>query len=234
MWIARGILLALALGSTACQTRPPKPKTGILRSLDALEKNGLKAYEEGRYASALKIFREVETLARSTDNLHALANTFNNLGAVQKAMGEETEAAKAFEEALILNRTLGLDRAQAENLVNLTALELDKKKGDLARAREYNRLAEALFEKVDSPLGLLHVQNNEGRILFRQGKAEQAKDAFDDAISDARDVESRRIRAVLLANRGNAHETLGDLKAALEDFREALALDRETEVFTGV
>jgi tetratricopeptide (TPR) repeat protein len=228
-----GLVLA-ALAGLGCQSRPPKVRTAIELSLEALEKTGVKAYEEGRFPSALKLFRESESLARSTDNRVALANAFNNQGAVLKEMGEAEQAARALENALRLNTAHGLTGAKAVNLANLASLELDRPKVSLDRAAEFNRRARALFDDLGHDLGEVLVRNNEGRILLKRGRVQEAREVFEDALSDAGDAEGARLRAVLLANRGRTFEAVSDLDAAERDYRAALDLDRELEVFTGV
>jgi Tfp pilus assembly protein PilF len=222
------LLLAASLGLAAgCQTRPAKKKTPIQLSLDALEKAGVKAYEEGRYGSATRLFRESEALARSTDNLVALANAYNNLGATMKEMGETEKASALLTDALRLNEALNLDHARAVNLANLASLEIDRKKADLSRARAFNRRARSLFREAGNEVGSLHVRNNEGRILLHQGRHQEALKVFDEALSDADGQEAARLRAVLLSNRGRAYEEMADLVNALRDYEAALSLDRE-------
>jgi len=234
--ILRSVLAGalLALLPVACQTAPPRPRTPLQLSLEALEKAGVKAFEEGRFPSALRYFHEAEAVARSTDNLVAVANAHNNLGAVLKEMGETEKAVSAFERAMRINKIQNAELHRGINLANLASLEIDRKKPSLARAQEYNRLAATLFEKCDFPVGSILVRNNEGRILLKQGKVEKAREMFEDALSDADEESTLRLRAVLISNLGKIAEDLGNLDAALLKYREALDLDRELEVFTGV
>lgn len=227
-------LAALAAVLIACQTRPPRARTALELTVEALETAGVKAFEEGRYETALRLFTESEDLARSTDDLPAAANALNNQGATLEQAGRTEEAVNAFERALRIHEALGSAGGRAICLANLASLELDRPAPSLARAQQFNRQAESLFAESDDGLGILQVRNTEGRILLAQGRTEAAGTAFAKALADADGAEAARMRAVLLANLGRVAEESGDLESALKRHQEALALDRSLEVFTGV
>ncbi|MCU0722446.1 MAG: tetratricopeptide repeat protein, partial [Planctomycetes bacterium] len=230
----RGALLAVALGAAACQTTPPKALTAIQRTLTALEEQGVKAYEEGRFEEALRLFGEAEALTRSTDNLQGLANAFNNIAAVKIETGDVEGALDALNRAHALNEALGLRRAAAVNLANVAALEIERRSGSLARARDANRRAAEIFRDLDDPAGEVLTRNNDGRILLKSGNLAEARVAFEEALESAAEGEAARLRTVPLANLGRVAEESGDLGLALEHYRAALEADRELEIFTGV
>ncbi|GEM_PF-3206405 len=227
-------LLLVALALAACQSTPPAPPTALRRSLEALEKEGVKALEEGRYAWALRLFREAETIARSTDNRVALANAFNNQGAVLQRMGRTEDAARALRAALELNEALQRTEDRGKNYLNLFVLELRRPETDLARAREYNRKAAEIFEDLGDEAGELHARNNEGVLRLLEEDFDGAEEIFHDVRSDADTEETARIHAASLSNLGRVAEKTGRLDEALRFYEQALALDRTLELFTGV
>jgi Tfp pilus assembly protein PilF len=225
---------AILLWAGACQTTPPKPQTPIQRTLGALEEQGVKAYEEGRFEEAMRLFGESEALTKSTDNLQGLANAFNNLAAVKREMGDLDGALEALIRAQALNEALGLQRAAAINLANVAAVEIERRSGSLARARDANRQAEAIFAGLDDDAGRVLTRNNEGRILLKSGNLGEARRAFEEALEMTGEGDAARLRTVVLSNLGRIDEESGDLGRALERYRTALEADREMEIFTGV
>ncbi|MBI4488826.1 MAG: tetratricopeptide repeat protein, partial [Deltaproteobacteria bacterium] len=98
---------------------------------------GLKAYQQGRYSDAEKLYSSAVKEAERSGTQDSLAMTLNNLGLVLYAQGKYTEAEPLYKRALEIRReTLGPEHPEVSASLNNLA--------QLYRAQGKNAEAEAL------------------------------------------------------------------------------------------
>ena len=218
-----GITLLAALGLLAGCT-PPGPRALL---------EGKRLIEHGDYAEA------AEKLRTATSLLATNAQAWNYLGLAYHHLGERDEAAKAYTRALALNHDL------SEVHYNLGCLWLEQNKLDAARmefttytlrrgnsAPGFLKLATVQARARDFPAAeksfndalRLSPQNVEalnglGLVRVQQRRSAEAQQCFAAALKQQPDYRPALLNAAIVA-----HQYLHDLPAALQKYREYLAL----------
>ena len=192
---------------------------GLLRALDF---NDLGAAEEELKGLAAE-WQSTYDEAPTPDAIENLAQTLQALGMVQRQAGKPSEALVHLEKACEL-----LEAHAPELLVDclevkaLTLQDLGKLKesGDLLRkvveTRESNPDAS---DQAALSASLDHLALN----LLYQGHYSEVEPLIDKAIVAIGNDDPSAL-AQLLGHRGRLHHTLGSHSRAIDDFREALAL----------
>jgi CHAT domain-containing protein/tetratricopeptide (TPR) repeat protein len=104
------------------------------------------------------------------------ARCLTEMGAARLKLGDPAGARKAYDEALGIYRTLENPIAQADTLIGLAELEIER--GELAQARELAASALRTYAARGVPLGISFAQCRLGGIHRRLGDAQAARAAF--------------------------------------------------------
>jgi tetratricopeptide (TPR) repeat protein len=158
---------------------------------------GLLAQQRGATDQAKDCYRRA--LEANPNNLKAL----NNLGSLQQECGELADAVETLSEAVRLDPSYGGAR------FNLGTA--------LLAAKRFTEAEEALRKAIDLMPEFARGHTNLGAALLGQMRTREAKDALEKGLQlDPSDVEA-------LHNLGNAFSYSDDYRAAIEQFRAAVA-----------
>jgi len=132
------------------------------------------------------------------------------------------EASAVFATAAGIYRALGNRRQLAYVLFNQTGNQMQL--GLLDEARASLSAALEIFESVIDPRGRAVCLTNLSMVRLLQQDPAEAKAVGAQALQAAREISNSIIEAAALANLGNAERELGELDAALEHMKEAIAI----------
>ena len=214
------LLLALLAGCT-----PPGPRALL---------EGKRLIDEGKYPQAIEKLRAATLLLGSTNAL-----AWNYLGVAYQHAGELTEAERAYQRALALNRDLGevrfnlgclwlaqnkLEAAKAEftacTLRRPNAVEGFLKLGAVQlRTREPSAAEKSFSDALRVSPNNAEALNGLGLARLQRGRAGEAAQCFGDALKQQPDYRPALLNLAIVS-----HQYLKDHQLALEKYREYLAL----------
>ncbi|MEM7249732.1 MAG: tetratricopeptide repeat protein, partial [Acidobacteriota bacterium] len=148
------------------------------------------------------------------------------LGMACLAAGERDEARQRYEEALSLNRELGLRSREAKVLSNLATLH--HQLGALDLALDQYQQALDIDRREGHRSQEATVLGNLGILYKNLGRMEDALQHAQSALELQREVGNRRRQGYALGNLGSIHHELGDVAEARQHYEEALGIHRET------
>lgn len=188
----------------------------IARANEAVVLEKLGAYEE-----ALALYRDL--LAREGDLDPGLrASIVANVGVLYRNLGDPRRALAAFAEAAALYDRAG-DRAGAANVaLNLGIvrhLNLGDREGALQDFRAGLALARESGDRTEEIQDLFYL----GRLLFEEGRLDEAEKAFSECLARAASSGSAEGRWSAREGLGRIAASRGDLPAAREHLARALA-----------
>jgi len=187
----------------------------------ALFGSGVLSYRQGDLQASETRFLQAQALFRELSDERGLGDALNGLGSVATEKNEYRRARAYLEEALAIRRKgdspfdIG---ASLNNLAEVAYLE-----GDLERAAALYEEALGAYRLVGEPLGVrLTTFGNLARLACLQGDYERAREISLQCLEWARST-SPWNAAEALDNLGNIALARGDLDAAEERYRDALA-----------
>ena len=179
--------------------------------------------EMASLAPALEACERALEIRRGMGDLRRVARSLNNQGRVLQRLGRFSEALEVFREALALNEGRGDLGAQAVNRSNLGTAAFEM--GDYAMAIRFfesvARLAKENPQEAWAPTQEAIAQLNYGVVLEKLGAYREALDLYEGLLNEV-GVLSMAERATLQVNRGVLYRNLGDPRAALMAFEEAI------------
>jgi tetratricopeptide (TPR) repeat protein/DNA-binding XRE family transcriptional regulator len=194
-----------------------------LRRLSLMYSGLSTAYQElGRFNEAARYAHRALGIHETLSDRLSLARSENNLGVLLMQRGDLADAQGHLERALSLFEEAGVEPQRANLLLSMCQLELLR--GDLAAAERWARKAIELATRASEPLnvGAAHVWL--GRIADAAGDQEKADAEFNaafelllDPTSSQRSSEAHALYAEILERRG-------DLGAAVQHLKQALAI----------
>jgi len=123
--------------------------------------------------------KAVDTLAGSGDEAR-LGSAYNRLGMVYLARGKYAKANEVTKLSLEIREKLQDDWGKAYSLITLGKIKADQ--GEFEEAKSSFSSAQQLFEKIGSNDGLVVVYTEQGRLLIRQGHADESIPLLDKAM----------------------------------------------------
>ncbi|MGE4620442.1 MAG: tetratricopeptide repeat protein, partial [Planctomycetota bacterium] len=164
---------------------------------------------------ALELFRE-------TGDLQGRVLTLGNLGSLRFHRGDHRSAREILIEYLELSRAHSLKRPEADALISLGMLELERHQIDAAD--RYFQEGLKAFQAAGDLQGTLHAQVQEARAAGRRGEAKIALKQAEEAGKEAREAKGIPILIESLRIQSEALRHLGQLEQALSRIDEALTL----------
>jgi DNA-binding SARP family transcriptional activator len=202
-------------------------RAGLLRPLATLMLHGgIALAGRGNYTRALAVLTESATFCQQAGAEHLEARVPNTLGTIYHELGQPTRAAELHLESAALAERTGLDEALAHARIGLAELSLDA--GDLAQARQS---IEAARHIVHDPLvfyswrARLRWQLARGRLALLEGRLDDALQAAQAVLTEAKATASPKYEVLALVHRG---QVLGP-RDGLADLRSAVRLARRLE-----
>lgn len=200
----------------------------------------------GRYNKALEYYRKSLQLSRRLDQLPIQATNLNNLGVLYAELGLHPQAIASYEKASRIQQRTGAIHDQARTLLNMglihlhqaeynTARELFKRGFDIYRktgipddwpknliGRSY--LEERDIEKAAPLIEEAAYRPDMGRLYLAQSNYDKARKTYTALLKNAE--KNRNVNSLFIAHTGLGlvHERTGDLSAAVQSFKLAVAL----------
>ncbi|RSM46258.1 hypothetical protein DMB66_49760 [Actinoplanes sp. ATCC 53533] len=166
-------------------------------------------------------------LAESADDLPAVAQARNVLGAAALAAGRYDDAAEHFRQSLAICRKTGETRGTTIAMGNLAKLSL--RIGAIDQAGEYIEQCLALERAAGNSGGILLGLECQGDILLAQGRLAEARRVLAESLSLGRDLGDLFGEAMALHQLGSVAAAEDDRPEALGHYRAAIRLRYEVE-----
>ena len=167
---------------------------------------------------ALELFRE-------TGDLQGRVLTLGNLGSLRFHRGDHKSAREILIEYLEISRGHSLKRPEADALISLGMLELERHQIDDASA--YLQQGLEAFQAAGDLQGTLHAQVQESRAAGRRGESKVALKIAQEVAKEAREAKGIPILVESLRIQSEALRDLNQLDESLEKIEEALELCRD-------
>jgi tetratricopeptide (TPR) repeat protein len=220
---AAALLLACALlwlAGSGCSGAVPKPVPPAKERAGAWNRRGLAAEARGDRDGAIAAFREELKINRSIEDTDRSAVALVNLARLHRLKGELPFAREKIDSALLLvppGSPLFPETAFEKGKIELAA-------GDLPAAKGW--AGKAVLAETGASAG--RMLNLLARILFLEGKTDEARTRAGDALEANRKAGARGEEANSLRLLGDIAAARADRKAAEGLYREALSIDKET------
>ncbi len=226
----------LALGSLYTDTGAyDKARAQLSRLLQSDPKNTKAFWQMGvvemmndNPQAALEPLNKGLSLAVQTDNQELKALILQAMGISYRVMNKPDEAMRDYEEALVINRRLGLKRNWAGNLLEMAIVQSNQGKPDAA----LDNYKQALQLQRD-----IGMKKEVGDTLIDMGALYQSKGDYDQALQNykeslqiQRDAGDENYQALCLSNIGGTYLAKGDADNALTYLQQALQLREKLNV----
>ncbi len=177
------LLLIVSALSFSCSSAPEEAETVVETKNKAAEYAdfGNKYYEESQYDQALKFFNLALDYNISIDNEEGMIQSYNSIGKVLLAAGEEDRAEENFITAFTIAEKTGNNALLLESNNNLGEIYLFK--GDFNKALEYFEKALVLIgedKEKDPKTAILY--HNTGTVHKRLGNYQRAVEYLEKAL----------------------------------------------------
>src|SRR6185295_6303238 len=178
----------------------------------------------GHYSKAQEIMKPALAEARTTGNVHLVANLLGQLGRVAMWTGDEAGAVEYIGEALELSRSIGDKKAlvfnlrQMGNAITQTAPH---------KARVYQEESVQLAREVGDKEAEAHGLNSLAIAIQLGGDNERGIATFLQSLELNRALGDRLNEAMVLGNLGGVYSVTGDLVTAERMAKESIAICKE-------
>ena len=193
-----------------------------LAECQALIGLGTVAHDGGDYETARGYHQRSVDLARDHGDRRALAIGYANLGAVTYFQGRLEESLRYFSDGHDILVELGDVNSAAVSVSNMGAIAAEL--GDFDRAEQHARRALALQRQVNSQRDIPSTLINLGESCREQGKQQEAREAFAEAIRIARENEDRNMVALALHGAAVLEYAEGDVRTSAAQVLESIEL----------
>ncbi|HTE44791.1 MAG TPA: tetratricopeptide repeat-containing diguanylate cyclase [Gemmatimonadaceae bacterium] len=177
----------------------------------------------GRYDSATAYLERAQRFAGASGDKMGSARALSNLGSLAQRVGDPRRAVNLFEQALSIQRTIGIDRETSNSLNNL-GFVYSTDLADYTKALTYHLEAFAIRERLGDKSATALSLNNIGIVFDRLRSYDRALSYFDRALAMRRELGNKARIASTLDNMGDTYLSKGEISKALSAQREALAL----------
>ncbi len=192
------------------------------QAFDYLRRSGILAYRQGEYAQSLGRFQAAERIAEGEPQQ---ARVFNDLGTVNMAMGQFSDALSAFQSSLKIKQSLNNPISTAVTFNNIGTVYL--KMSEWSEAELYFKKAADIYRDNDANSRLSHTNENVAKALFNQSKYLQAIEVLEDSLSYHRESQDRTAMLRVLIHLSEIYLALGDPESAEGHLKLASVIDTE-------
>ncbi len=197
----------------------------------ALNTLGIVSEVGGDYRAALDYYTRSLDFRRAIGDKRRIAYVLLNIGNVYSAQGNYPLALDQYGESLALAQATA-DRS-FEATVYITIGNAYGRAGDYAVALENLERSLAINRAIKNDLGIAYATLNIAEAQRLEGRLEEARASFLDALSQTDRLEDKGLRAATLLSLSKVQNQLGDPAQSLDTARRALALaievgERET------
>ncbi len=142
----------------------------------------------GEYQQAEKYLNESLAIYQQLNDQKGLANTYNELGNLAEEQASYQVALENYRQALNIRIELGNLMLQAESMNNIGYTYFMLLDPD--NALVYWRQAEQLYQRIQFPIGIIHVRQNLGQLELAKGNWRNAYHLFNNTLTDANQLNS--------------------------------------------
>jgi serine/threonine protein kinase/tetratricopeptide (TPR) repeat protein len=210
--------------------------TNLLKSdpknIKALRQMGIVEITDGKPQAALEPLNKGLSLTVEMDNQEMKALILHAIGLSYSSMNKPDDAMRNFQDAMAINRRLGLKRGLATNLLEIASVEDSQGKPDAALAG-YNQALQLQREigmKREVGDTLIFI----GAVYQSKGDYDKALQNFKEALQIHREAGGESIQALCLNNIGNVYLGKGDNDNALIYLQQALQLREKLKSSDGI
>jgi eukaryotic-like serine/threonine-protein kinase len=212
-----------------------KARAQLSKLLDTNPKNAKALWQKGvveimndNPQAALEPLNQGFSLAVQTDNQELKALILQAMGLSYRVMNKPDDAMSSYQDAMTINRRLGLKRNLAGNLLEMANVHTSQGKADVAldnykQALRLQREIGMKKEVGDTLIGL-------GALYQSMGNYDQALQNYKDSLQIQRDAGDENYQALCLNNIGGVYLAKGDTDNALTYFQQALHVREKLKV----
>jgi serine/threonine protein kinase/tetratricopeptide (TPR) repeat protein len=226
----------LAMASLYTETGAyDKARTQLSKLLDTNPKNAKALWQKGiveimndNPQAALEPLNQALSLAVQTDNPELKALTLQGMGLSYQGMNKPDDAMSSYQDAMAINRRLGLKRNLAGNLLQMATVHNNQGKTDIAL--DNYKQALRLQREIGMKKEVGDTLNDIGTLYQSMGNYDQALQNYKDSLQIQRDAGDENYQALCLNNIGGVYLATGDTDNALTYFQQALHLREKLKV----
>lgn len=163
-----------------------KDKLGAVTGLNNI---GLIYFEQGDFAHALNYYQQSQKLAEELGNKELLASIFVNIGDIYNHQTSYDLALKSYQRGLALAEEIGTKDVFSETLSHMA--DAYYLQGNFGKSLEYSERSGEVGKQIGSPERLWYARTLAGKALFAGNRLDQARQAFEEAISVIESIRSR-------------------------------------------
>lgn len=171
----------------------------------------------GEWAAALAIYEQERAYSQ-------MARLYSDIGSARKQLGQRGRAMKEYEQALMVLNSLDGGDQETRGLVLSNAANAYAEQGDVESADAFFTEAISIAEHLNDPIAESTRSGNYGWFLLLVGRPRRAITTLERALVLSQQYQLTLPAAVQFDNLGLVYDSLGDIPAALERHRQALAL----------
>ncbi|UCD32370.1 MAG: tetratricopeptide repeat protein [Desulfobacterales bacterium] len=214
-----------ACGSTYSTKKKPEPLTTGMREIT----KGITQYKKGCYKNALTYFFKAHELFTATDHQRGVAMSYNNIGNVYRASGDNKSAVLFFQESFSIYEDMGDAKGAVQILSNKAATLIDD--GMLEEAAKTLSAAENIAKTNQILFGPL--LNTRGILLIKKKEYAKAEEVLQTALTSV-DSENFSESATVNFTLGNLMLETHRYEQAIFFFETALKADRLSGFSKGI
>lgn len=171
-------------------------------------------------------YREILEICRDLEDLSCLADSYNELGISQAALGKRKDAITSYQQALSVWEKAGDRQGQATALTSLGATF--ESIGDPKRALEFYNRALPLIRETHNLRSEAVLLNNVGWVYHVLGNPRLALETLEQALQIRRQTANLRGEAITLLNLAVVHENVGEIEKSILSNSKALEISTKT------
>jgi eukaryotic-like serine/threonine-protein kinase len=229
-----------ALGSLYTETGAyDKARTQLSKLLQSDPKNikglwqmGVVEIVSGNPQAALDPLNKGLSLAVQVDAQELKALILQSTGISYRLMNKLDDATSSYQEAMAINRTLGLKRNLAGNLVEMAVVQNTQGKADAALA-DYNEALQ-LQRQIGMKKEVGDTLIDMGVVYESKGDYEKALQNYKESLQIQRDMGDENYESLSLNNIGGVYLVKGDTDNALTYLQQALQLREKLNLPAGI
>jgi tetratricopeptide (TPR) repeat protein/predicted Ser/Thr protein kinase/TolB-like protein len=201
-------------------------------NIKALWQIGVVENVNGNPQAALEPLNKGLSLAIQTDQQELKALILQSIAISYRLMNKAEDAMRNFQDAMAINRRLGLKRNLAGNLVEMAVVLNSQGKPDEALA-DYNQALQ-LQREIGMKKEVGDTLNNLGVLYQSKGESDKALECYKESLQIQREAGDENYQALCLNNIGGIYLGKGDTDNALTYLQQALQLREKLNIPTRI
>jgi CHAT domain-containing protein/Flp pilus assembly protein TadD len=187
---------------------------------------------QGEYIEALNAYSVVQKIATELDDKIALAETFNNIGEVNRLLGKNEIAIDHYQQALTLSEQTGNKIGMINAWISFGKMGFQQ--GNYQEALDYQEKSLVLGKSIGYKLGMARAMNDKGVVLDALGDLATALESFKTSITLYDEVGNKASTAIPMNNMARIFALQADYDSAKIYLEKTLTLFDEAGQKTNV